>query len=199
MPRNPSGRPGRAYRLKIDTTHGLFASEATPGSILPRFCPERHMNGDETFCLGLERFKLDDAGLRDFWAKLRAFLLCQDFAAKTGRWPTNRWLSHGPAAAEQQLAAEAAAARAGLAERYRRAIEFGEGWLAGPLQPKQQAGSPSRTKSARRHAIEELIQAERRRRDCESQFMASLKCWGKRCCGTMRACPLREEGADGAH
>lgn len=192
-PRRPSGRPGRVYRLRIegDPLKVWEVPEHEGLRLLPTICPERHVNSDGSFCLGLMPLSAQADQLDAFWAILRAYLLCQDFAATQGRWPNGRWLSHGNAA-YRQIEAEAAAAEAGLSERYRRALEFGEGWLAGDLTPRSSVRLPRvRPATARRQALEALVDAERRRRAAEAAFADSLFCWGDRCCRTMHVCPLR--------
>lgn len=194
QPRRPSGRPGRIYRLRIegDPLKVCEAPDPRVHRLLPTLCPERHVNGDGSFCLGLRPFAVQADELDAFWATLRAYLLCQDFAAAQGRWPSGRWLSHGNAA-YRQIEAETAAAEAGLSERYRRALEFGEGWLAGDLTPRRPVClTRVRPATARRKALEALVDAERRRRAAEAAFAEALFCWGNRCCRTMHVCPLRD-------
>ena len=194
QPPHPSGRPGKLYHLRVRATERLTVAEAEPGTLLPRRCPERHVNSDGSFCLGLDPFGCTADQVDDFWAKLRSYLLCQQFADTRGQWPTGRWLSHGDAA-HHQLAAEAAAERAGLAARYRKALEFGIGCLAGPL-PSESFGTRSlSSKSERRLAIEDLIGAETRRRAAEAAFTDTYVLWGVRCCGTMHVCPIRDREA----
>lgn len=188
-PRHPSGKPGRRVRLTIHTGTQLIACETCSGSEFPASCPERHINGDGSFCLGLERFTLNAGSAARFWEALRAFLLCQEFARARRRWPTGRWLSHGREAADAQLEAEAAAAACGLGERYRRALEFRTGRLAGdlpvPAQPKTTAAA-----SPRRRALLRLLRAEATRRRAEADFVRHLAACGQRCCGTMEHCAL---------
>jgi hypothetical protein len=169
-------------------------AEAAPGTLLPRLCPERHVNSNGSFCLGLDPFGCTADQVDDFWAKLRSYLLCQQFADARGQWPTGRWLSHGDAAYDQ-LAAEAAAERAGLTGRYRKALEFGIGRLAGPLPSKGFGTRSSATKSERRRAIEDLIGAETRRRAAEAAFAETYVLCGFFCCRTMQFCPIRDREA----
>lgn len=191
-PRNPSGLPGRSYILKVNFQGGLAVREALglEQPLLPLFCPERHINGDQTFCLGLVRFKAEPEDLAVFWAQLRAYLLCQDYASRQGSWPTGRWLSHGEAA-DWQIKAEDAAQRAGLTERYRKALEFGKGCLAGD-KLKSPLLSADRPVSQRKLAILDLIDAEMRRRNAEIDFTKVMYEYGRHCCNTMRKCPLRD-------
>jgi hypothetical protein len=192
-PRHPSGRPGRTYRLKIEARFQLKVWEVPQSNELghlPAYCPERHVNGDGSFCLGLTTFAPSAEKLDDFWETVRAYLLCQDFAAKHGRWPSGRWMSHGSSAIHQ-MEAERAAAAAGISKQYYKALEFGEGWLAGPLTPSIGARTRTRPSSARRIALEALVDAERARRTAEANFTRCSFEWGYRCCETMQNCPLR--------
>lgn len=82
---------------------------------LPAYCPERHINGDRSFCVGWK----DDTDLevRDekdaarWWSDLIAFLRAQNRARNTGLWPGHAW-AHGDAAKYQRIA-ESAALRLG--------------------------------------------------------------------------------------
>lgn len=189
----PSGQPRAGYRVKIGTEARFTAGEEIPGTAIPAFCPERHLNGDKTFCLGLERYDLSRAGAEEFWEKLRAYLLCQQYADIHGRWPRGRWLSHGDAA-YSQLDAEVAARSAGLSRTYRRALEFGGGRLAGDLsQLESRLGEDNDGDRPTRLALRALVKAEIRRRHLDAEFLRWSKLMGQPCCGTMRSCPLRPE------
>lgn len=188
-PRHPSGRPSRPVALTIHTGTKLFARETHRGSHFPDACPERHINSDGSFCLGLEGYTADAESAPRFWEALRAFLLCQEFARARRLWPTGRWLSHGREAASAQLEAEAAAAACGLGERYRRALEFRSGRLAGDLSCTAQRIATA-TDSPRRSALLRLLHAETTRRRAEADFARDLLAWGFRCCGTMEHCAV---------
>jgi hypothetical protein len=132
MPPLPGGMAGSAWALVI-TSHGgiLSASEAVPGTRLPHFCPELHVNPGSSFCLGLPRYRadlLDDVAA--FWRSLGEYLVNQRYAERRGRWPAGRWLSHGRGA-EHQIEAERIAGEAGWAHEYEAWLEAKEGWLAG--------------------------------------------------------------------
>jgi len=192
-PRGPSGQPGPTYGLRVALGPPLRVFEdknSKVANLLPDFCPERHINaGDGSFCLGLDTFTISTA--HHFWAALRSFILCQTYAGRHGLWPPGRWLSHGPIAAQAQLRAEAAAERAGLSERYRRALEFKVGCLAGPLVMPFKRSRSNAEVTPRRVAIEELIAEEIKRRDGEDDFSRDVTNWGYTCCETMKFCPLR--------
>lgn len=194
-PPQQSGRPGKTYRLIVRDVGRYTVAEETSGTDLPAFCPERHINYDGTFCLGIEPIAASGENANRFWEQVRSFLLCQQFADLHGRWPTGRWLSHG-SAADWQLRAERLAEDAGLAERYRRALEFGLGKLAGPLP----SSFPLRERTSRRRAlIEALIETELRRREAERSFTQYFWAVGRRCCERMRHCPLRNAQNQATH
>lgn len=186
-----SGRIGNIYRLKIMVGAVFRVWECVPGTLIPSFCPERHVNGDESFCLGLERFEYTVGGLDDFWGKLRSYLLCQQFADVHGRWPTGRGLSHGDAAYDQ-IEAETYAKAAGLERCYRRAIEFGIGRLAGDLSAlSERLNADAAANRPRRNALRKLVSAEIKRRVKDAEFLGWSRMTRNLCCDTMRECPMR--------
>lgn len=188
-----SGRAGKRYRLKIVFGASLRVWESAPGTLIPSFCPGRHINGDMSFCLGLERFEYTVEGITDFWAKLRSYLLCQQFADAHERWPTGRGLSHGDAA-HDQIEAETHAKAAGLERSYRRAIEFGLGRLAGDLTDLlAKLDADAGTNRPRRAAFRRLVSAEINRRANDAAFLAWSRRTGNSCCDTMRECPMRTD------
>ena len=88
------------------------ASEAPPGQ-LPSFCPDRHINGDHTFCLGWGPTSpstvVDRAGAERWWTAVLRFLGRQVTANEIRRWVNgpHDW-AHGDAA-QHQVHVEAAA------------------------------------------------------------------------------------------
>lgn len=69
-------------RLHIFGNPKPKAREEVPGTDLPIRCPERHIQGDQTFCLGLRYIDVrcaDDAV--QWWEQLRQYLACQGVAA----------------------------------------------------------------------------------------------------------------------
>ena len=68
------------------------------GDILPEFCPNRHINPDGSFCLGI----LDDWIAENWIKSLREFLQAQLFCNDHKKWSKNykQW-SHGDAATYQ--------------------------------------------------------------------------------------------------
>ncbi|MFL0413643.1 E2 domain-containing protein [Sphingomonas sp. 179-A 2A2 NHS] len=105
------------YGLSI-TVEGAsaVAREITP-SLLPAFCPERHINRNGSFCLywrAVDDIVIDRAdAARAWWETLVRFLQLQSRAARLRRWPDGRGRAHGAPAALHQLRAELAAGRLG--------------------------------------------------------------------------------------
>ena len=117
-PPSPSGSPTRPFSIVVELRRGTpVAREQTP-QVLPSFCPERHINGDGTFCLSwaeldpLEIVDLETAGA--WWRKLLVFLQRQRTAATRRRWPGKTDArAHGSEAAWHQAVAELAAQELG--------------------------------------------------------------------------------------
>lgn len=106
---------GRRHEFVLQlsvTGDTVQAREAPPGD-LPRFCPDRHINGDRTFCLGWGPTSpstvRDETSARAWWSAVLRFLRLQVTASETRRWVngSNDW-AHGDAA-QHQARAEAAA------------------------------------------------------------------------------------------
>ena len=100
------------YRLALAARdHEVTAREHTTDK-LPAFCPQLHINGDGTFCLGWSGAALlevgDEESARLWWARLHGYLRMQQRARRLGRWPGREW-AHGDAARHQHEAELAAA------------------------------------------------------------------------------------------
>lgn len=207
-----SGAPGDRFELFIET----FAFEATVsevdrGTRLPLACPERHINGDGSFCLGFRQAAITSRdNAQAFWSTLRGYLLAQQFAERHGRWPPGRWLSHGSEAAASQIAAERSAVICGLNSEYAAALNYGIGWLAGILPEVFEAeccdhalpARPSRSNKlglvkgcASCDALAELLQHEQARRSADAFFVQMARS-ERPCCETMPRCPLRADSAN---
>ncbi|HRP72719.1 MAG TPA: hypothetical protein PK743_08815 [Luteimonas sp.] len=48
----PSGQKHNFELAASAIASRVFVRESQPGHMLPAFCPDRHINGDGTFCLG---------------------------------------------------------------------------------------------------------------------------------------------------
>lgn len=208
QPAQGSGKKGRQYRLKLslDRNDNIAIRECR-AELLPAFCPERHINENNSFCLGYQAgcqiIDLDRA--REWWEKLCLFLLCQDTAANTGYWPDYAALSHG-AAGGFQMMGEAVAVHLGMLNDVKSAMQ-GIGWIADSVWQVTddgnrllngrmpclcgragRGGRPKLRKECRDEGDLCLVVLEAQRRDAEEDFWQSKK--GKPCCGTMFNCPL---------
>lgn len=101
-PPSRSGVPGTcAYDLVVTANKdGIRVSELVPGTWLPAFCIERHINPGSTFCLYLNSEQdIQSLGqAQHWWNGLQAYLQHQQYAEKFCRWPIEAQMSHGPAA-----------------------------------------------------------------------------------------------------
>lgn len=135
-PPSPSGSIGRAYDLIIRESgrRTIDVLEVSDKAILPACCPERHINYDATFCIGLGSSNplTDAAEATKWWNDLNAFLNYQIFAERQGYWPPYAQLCHGDAA-YQQLEMERLAETIGWKDEVIHGIFRKAGWLAGDL------------------------------------------------------------------
>jgi len=90
------------FRLRIRWRCGrLIVWER--GGRLPKACPERHINGDGSFCLRWPQTtpgSLEEADT--WWKELRGFLTAQLWANHTAKWPVSKSWAHGDAARHQR-------------------------------------------------------------------------------------------------
>lgn len=202
-----SGAFTRLFELVvIHLAHEVKVFERVSGKMLPTSCPDRHINDDGSFCLGLRAGEgIARETAEAWWRKLHGFLLCQETAAESGLWPAGAQISHGEAG-EIELRAEAAADTLGLLHAYREAVEFDIGPIAASLFKINRATGLLRNgRSAclcgrkdkrnntllRRdcHRLSCPIVLEHERRAAAERFWRSMQ--GRPCCGTMRECPLK--------
>lgn len=118
--------------LKIQGKTIPVVGESVPGTGLPARCPERHIQGDRTFCTGLHYISVNsrkDAAA--WWRQLEQFIMCQGVASKTGRWPIHQALDHGDAGKHHERAL-ALAADAGVEDEYAAARLGDPSWLTDP-------------------------------------------------------------------
>jgi hypothetical protein len=183
--------------------------EAAAARLLPRSCPDRHINPDGTFCLGLRAGHLiDDANRADeWWGKLLVFLTCQETAHETRSWPDYAQLSHGDDAAEIQIDAEELAWKLGLYDEYKETLRGNSGTIAAlarrvdpntmHLRNGRSACACGRSDKRGRRLLRRqcwkadlkcLPVLERRRQEAVKQFWATFS--GTPCCQTMDGCPL---------
>lgn len=187
--------------------------EAVPGTDLPCRCPERHIQSDKTFCLGLRYLTVQSAEkARQWWVQLDQFLRCQGVAELTRVWPVKQALDHGDAGKHHERAL-ALAAEAGVEEEYASARLGEPSWLTDPkLHLFDKKGSPIngralcprgckrrargrqvrtlRTNCDKRQLLVDLAYAEDLRRKALDQYWQHVFASGEKCCRTMRGCPL---------
>ena len=211
--RMPTAARDFSIDLKIEEgSNQVLAREAVVGTKLPASCPERHVNSNGSFCLGLgaETIVADRDAAIIWWGLLHAFLELQQVAERTGVWPQRQALSHGDAGAHHFEALEAAR-KLGIEEEYHRMLEGEPAWFSQPFPRihksgarlcngrlpcpkgcKNRKGMPvPRRDCHKKEQIIALLFHERKRRKAEKEFWRALMRAGKSCCGTMRACPLR--------
>lgn len=187
--------------------------EEVPGTNLPCRCPERHIQGDQTFCLGLRYLNVQSAEkARQWWVQLDQFLRCQGVAELTRVWPVNQSLDHGDAG-EHHERALSLAAEAGLEEEYASARLGEPSWMTDPkLHLFDQKGRAIngrarcprgcrrrargrlvrtlRTDCDNRQLLVDLAYTENLRRKALDRYWKAVFASGEKCCRTMRGCPL---------
>lgn len=215
-PPRSGGLSGISFALTVKNDDGkIVVLETILGTILPAACPERHINRNGTFCIGLDVGKqiISPGAAEQWWGFLAEFLDSQQSAAKYRRWPPRSWLSHG-AAAKDHLAMEEIAQKLGWEEEVRIAIEHKKGWLSGIL-PRHRKNSEMlvnqrlpcprgcfkrkgkrslkilRKDCSYKHQVSLLVKHENSRRKQEESFVQEFLSNGFVCCGRMDECPFR--------
>lgn len=211
VPKTPWTANGLHLRIFGDRTPKV--REETPGADLPSRCPERHIQGDQTFCLGLRYIDVQSVNNAErWWEQLRQYLACQGVAERTRVWPPGHALDHGDAGRHHERAL-ALAAEAGLEEEYA-AARLGEpSWLTdtrlhlfgkdgrpingralcprGCLWRKRGRKVPMLRIDCRKRSLTvELAYAEHLRRKALAEYWRHVFNEGTRCCRSMRSCPL---------
>ena len=210
-PRRASGSTTRPYTLRVSTdpASGKVTVQEFPESrILPKACPQRHINVDGSFCIGLRAgYLVEDRSSAANWCRNSAYSLrLKRPQKKSGNGPPLLQLSHGDAA-DIQLKAEMLADRLGKAEDYKNAVAFGIRPVAVyarqirfPMGRLKNSGakcvcgwirSDGQTKKRWQCAKDNdlcLPVLEAKRQRAEKSFWRHWE--GLPCCGTMRECPL---------
>ena len=207
-PLRASGKPTRVFFVDITCVASqIEVREGVKDKSLPLFCPERHINSDGSFCLGLnagQGIDTVEAGAL-WWDRLELFLLCQETAYETRQWPVYAQMSHGDAGAIEARAEEIAR-ELGRDTQYYQAVRsdtgpiaewvkkldrksgrLRNGWLGCLCGRTEQRGRPMRRHACRKLGC--LIELEFQRREATKAFWAGVG--EKPCCQTMRDCPLR--------
>jgi hypothetical protein len=204
----------RSYALLIEAAADTVVEvrEDPTKALLPSWCPERHINPDGSFCLGLQA----GVGIGDsdqavgWWRKLELYLDCQEVAHKTGRWPAYAQLSHG-SAGEIEIEAERIAASLNSLSEYQQAVRYGTGPLADAMRLVKRDGLVMGSRSVclcgyvgkhgrpltrgvcrGTHRDRCLLMVELKRRRAVDEYWNSFL--GSECCGSMKECPLRRMG-----
>ena len=208
--------PGAAQDWRIRLTiavreEGVSVSPEVAVGELPKFCPQRHINEDGSFCTGYraghEIANHDRAVV--WWGLLHKYLELQRAAGRTRRWPARQALAHGVAGAHQILA-QAAAGRLGVLGQYMDMLDGHEFWLSSrriqlnknsdglvngraacPVGCKRKKNSPRlRRECCRKTDLVAVVAHERLRRLEERNYWSDLRKRRVECCGTMKNCPL---------
>lgn len=212
-----------ADQLRGDAAHGPWVAEpldltilsapcpivreTRPGTRFPAFCPDRHIQGDQTFCVGLRRPPVNSLRrARDWWAEFDQYLACQAIAEATRLWPPQNALDHGQAGLYHQRALRLAD-RLGIMDAYLDAYFDQPSWITSTgltklgernvrLAGRLVARAP-RVKGGRkaRLLLLELVMAERARRAALKQYKALISNGTQACCGAMRDCSFPKTAA----
>lgn len=196
-----------AFEQRFNGT--IFVKERST-NYLPAFCPERHINDDGTFCLGLRagEFELTPDSIARWWDKLKVFLSLQETAHISGKWNSKAAMRHGKAA-DLQLIGEAISLQLGLEHEFNQALHFRKGILHyAKLCVRKKSGllvngrmeCPCGRKNKRgRHLLR--VECRKKALDCPAKLLAEIEVeeqafWqshkAKKCCGTMESCPLKD-------
>jgi hypothetical protein len=199
--------------LCVEGFSTLTVREATPGTVFPARCPERHVQRDQTFCLGLRDLEVtSNEAAKQWWEQLRQYLCCQSVAERTGIWPPSHALDHGDAGKWHERAL-IASRELGIEEEYAAAYLGEPSWITDPsLRFFDKKGNPingrapcprgcrhtSRRKwpvvrkdCENRALILELVSCEQKRRIDLEKYWERARAKGETCCGRMKTCGLR--------
>lgn len=186
--------------LSITAAPCPVVGETHPGSKLPAFCPDRHIQGDHTFCVGLKRAPVDSLRKAEaWWSDLDQYLECQAIAEATRVWPPQNALDHGQAGVYHQRALRLAS-RLGIVDDYLEAYFDLPSWITGKGLNKLGGRGVRLTAPAVRHSprirggrkarqlLAELVIVERARRRALAKYHAFIEAGSQMCCGAMRDC-----------
>lgn len=209
--------PGTCWRkdgldIHISAGKTVTAREKVPGTRLPKFCPERHIQGDKTFCMGLGGLSVrTNQAAVDWWQKLFLFLVCQSTAERTRHWPPANALDHG-AAGELHLKAIELSGELGMRKEYEAARGGEKNWITDKsIRLIGKSGEPIngrapcprgcrhkgrrqaiilRVECSRRNKMIELLRCEQERSNALGKFWIDARKAGHQCCHTMSKCEL---------
>lgn len=204
-------------RLDIMGLERPTVRENVPGTAFPFRCPERHVQSDQTFCLGLRKLAVDSPEAADrWWEQLRQYIVCQSVAERTGVWPPAHELDHG-AAGDHHQHCLTIARELGIEEEYASARLNEPSWITDRnLRLSSKQGLPIngrapcprgcrarlrpnapviRRKCPRRALILDIISHEKKRRAALRHYWKAEWERGTRCCGSMLNCELKKIAA----
>lgn len=194
------------------------AAEQVPGTVFPARCPERHIQHDQTFCLGLRYLTITGPESADqWWVQLEQFLKCQSVAEAAKVWPPAHALDHGTAGASHERAL-AIACQLGIEEEYAAARLDEPSWITDPklrllgkndvpingrapcprgcrrrCMTKGRSSRPMLRRACEHRALLlELVVLERKRRSALAQYWKWVRSQGTICCGRMLSCELKK-------
>lgn len=176
----------------------LTVREDVAAAKLPLGCPERHINGDGTFCMGrgagFVKWPRCGAEAEVWWENLKGFLGLQLIAASARRWPKGYGWRHGAAAAiEERLEIREAQLPRGVVEVARSAAR-------GIPPPRGRrpcpCGSGRRFDRCHIRDVAALLELRGRMLLAERQYVIA---WDRPCCGTMKDCPVRRARKTGPY
>lgn len=185
------------YELRVQdrAAAGVAVSERVPGTRLPKACPDRHINGDSTFCLGFRDIQdeppSDEPEAKHWWALLHGFLLLQEDAALRGRWPERYSWRHG-GAARWQLELEKLECGSDprlVAAVQDRSVQLAPGKrqrIAGRRHPCP-CGGGTRILDCHEKTLWTLLKLKDCMDRAEEEFWDA---WRHPCCETMKSCRL---------
>jgi hypothetical protein len=178
---------GRRDRLSVE--------ESGEARLLPRGCPERHINRDGTFCLGwgssLPPLPTSGETAERWWKTLGGFLEDQNRASLTGKWRKGGGWAHGEAA---QYQAGSEAMEPALPEGVRKAISSGALALTihGDRLERRRTPCPCGSGIMMKVCCEgkavEYLGLRRKMLEAEKDFQKNWEDFV--CCRTMVTCPL---------
>ncbi len=175
------------FGLSVSTplTGTVHVREVVLGTELPACCPERHINFDGSFCLGLEvPTPASEGEAIAWWSLLLGFLEMQLDARILRRWGQRSW-RHGYAGVLQRELEDKCRA---VPVELRRIFE-----LRAPIgADRRGAGRTGRSSHAR--ALEELADLLDQVETAERRYWQDLVDKELTCCGTMDSCPLARAG-----
>ena len=178
----------------------IFVFEKEPRK-LPGFCPERHINLDGSFCLGLPEGDSDEivssTAADRWWAKLRGFLRLQVIASAVRRWPDDCSWPHGDAGL---IESELEIARLGLPQQV---VAFARNTAISSSKPGRlhanrnmcPCGSGKRIRRCHEQSLVRLVELAGMRDRELAKYWLSVK--ERPCCQTMDGCRLAPERRGG--